>query len=515
YVNWLEGIRDWNISRQLWWGHRVPVYYCDACGAAPRASREPITTCPDCGAPARQDEDVLDTWFSSWLWPISTLGWPDRDSADLKAFYPGDMLVTAPEILFFWVARMIMSGMRFMDGEVPFHTVYLHGTVRDMQHRKMSKSLGNGIDPLEVTEKYGADALRWTIVSSMGLGADARFDPNDLDASFAPGRNFATKLWNIGRFLLSQVGADAVQPLEALPAESLQPADAWVLARLDAAVSAADTALGPARPAGDRWSPETRLQGMRLDEYAEIARRFVWNELADWYLESLKGRLATPGADREVARAVLTHAFDGALRLLHPIMPFITEALWQRLPGHVEGSWLARAAWPTARAANVVAPLAARAAAFEGARAAVSAARELRAEYQITPGSLVRAVITAPAEGAAAYEQQREMIARLARLELSIAQEKPDELAAPALLPHGAELHLLLGGSIDVAKERARFAEELGQLEQQLAGLTARLGNEKFLAKAKPEIVAGERAKQADYTARAEALRRKVAALGG
>jgi valyl-tRNA synthetase len=201
--------------------------------------------------------------------------------------------------------------------------------------------------------------------------------------------------------------------------------------------------------------------------------------------------------------------------LLHPIMPFITEALWQRLPGHVEGSWLARAAWPTARAANVVAPLAARAAAFEGARAAVSAARELRAEYQITPGSLVRAVITATAEGAAAYEQQREMIARLARLELSIAQEKPDELAAPALLPHGAELHLLLGGSIDVAKERARFAEELGQLEQQLAGLTARLGNEKFLAKAKPEIVAGERAKQADYTARAEALRRKVAALGG
>jgi len=514
YEHWMTNIRDWNISRQLWWGHRIPVFYCDACGWS-AATREDPARCPTCAATTvRQDEDVLDTWFSSWLWPVSTLGWPEQDTADQRAFYPTDVLVTAPEILFFWVARMIMAGMCF-DGRPPFHTVLLHGTARDLQGRKMSKSLGNGIDPLEVAETYGADALRWTIVAGMGLGVDLRFDPTDLEATFAPGRNFATKLWNIGRFLLSQVGSDAVPPLEAVPAEHLQPADAWILARLDAAVAAADAALGPARPAGGRWTPETRLQGMRLDEYAEVARRFVWNDLADWYLESVKGRLAAPGPDREAARAVLTHAFDAALRLLHPIMPFITEALWQRLPGHVEGTWLACAAWPVARAANIIAPLATRAAAFEGARAAVTAAREVRAEYQIPPGAVVRAVITASAALRAGFDDQREMIARLARLDLAIAEAKPDELAAPALLPGGAELHLLLGGTIDVARERARFAEELGQLEQQLAGLAARLANEKFLAKAKPEVVAGERAKQAEYVARAEALRRKVVALGG
>ena len=183
YLNWLEGIRDWNISRQLWWGHRVPVYYCDACGAAPIASRTPITQCAACGAAARQDDDVLDTWFSSWLWPISTLGWPNEDADDLQAFYPGDVLVTAPEILFFWVSRMIMSGLHFM-GDVPFHTVYLHGTVRDMQHRKMSKSLGNGIDPMDVVHRYGADSLRWTMIAGMGLGVDVLLDPQDLEKSF-------------------------------------------------------------------------------------------------------------------------------------------------------------------------------------------------------------------------------------------------------------------------------------------------------------------------------------------
>jgi valyl-tRNA synthetase len=510
YVHWMENIRDWNISRQLWWGHRIPVFYCDACGWS-SALRENPTACPKCnGTALRQDEDVLDTWFSSWLWPISTLGWPSDNAPDLKAFYGTDVLVTAPEILFFWVSRMIMSGMYF-TGRVPFHTVLLHGTARDMQGRKMSKSLGNGIDPLEVVEKYGADALRWTIVAGMGLGVDVRFDPTDLDASFAPGRNFATKLWNIGRFLLQQVGTDAVRAVRELDANALQPADCWILERLDAAVAAANSALGPARPTGDQWTTAQRTQGMRLDEYAETARRFVWNELADWYLEAVKGRLATPGADRDVARAVLTHAFDGALRLLHPVMPFITESLWQKLPGHVDGTWLARAAWPTPAGGAV----AARAAAFEAARSTITLARELRAEYSIPPGTPVRAVVTASTERAAAYESQREMIARMARLDLSIGTDKPSELAAHALLPDGAELHLLLGGTIDIAKECARFQQELAQLEQQLTGLAARLSNEKFLAKAKPDIVEGERAKQAEYTARADALRKKVASLCG
>ncbi|OYV65428.1 MAG: hypothetical protein B7Z72_12285, partial [Gemmatimonadetes bacterium 21-71-4] len=353
YVHWLENIRDWNISRQLWWGHRVPVWYCDECGP-PNVfpSRVDLTECPNCGGPVRQDEDVLDTWFSSWLWPISTLGWPDEASADLAAFYPTDVLVTAPEILFFWVARMIMAGYRFM-GRAPFHTVLLHGTVRDTHHVKMSKSLGNGIDPLDVIRMYGADALRWTLISGMGLGADVILDPGDLEKSFATGRNFATKLWNIGRFLLSNVGKAPVPALSAIAPGRLTRADAWILARLDAAISECDAALGPLRPTtplagpdGRAWRPEERSAGMRLNEYAETARRFVWSELADWYVEAVKGRLAEPGPDGEVARAVLVHAFDMALRLLHPIVPFITEAIWQRLPSRAAGALLMTAEWP-------------------------------------------------------------------------------------------------------------------------------------------------------------------------
>ncbi len=214
YMQWMENIRDWNISRQIWWGHRIPVWKCEAC-AFEKAYREDPVRCEKCSSTAlTQDSDVLDTWFSSWLWPFSTLGWPD-DTPDLKAFYPTDVLVTAPEILFFWVARMIMAGF-YCLGEAPFHTVYLHGTVRDMEHRKMSKSLGNGIDPLVVVSNFGADALRYTLMQGMGLGVDVMLDPNDLEKSFAPGRNFTTKLWNIGRFLLMQVGDEPVTPFEKL-----------------------------------------------------------------------------------------------------------------------------------------------------------------------------------------------------------------------------------------------------------------------------------------------------------
>ena len=355
YVNWMEGIRDWNISRQLWWGHRIPVWHC-ACGHDAALREDPTGGCPRCGGAWTQDEDVLDTWFSSWLWPISTLGWPDKvDGADLKAFYPTDVLVTAPEILFFWVARMIMAGLEF-TGRVPFHTVYLHGTVRDMQHRKMSKSLGNGIDPLEVVEKFGADALRWTMIAGMGMGVDVLLDPDDLEKSFAPGRNFATKLWNIGRFLLMQVGHEPVRALSSLDRASFRSADHWIVNRLADAVFDCDAALGPARPPQGTWPEHQRQVGLRLDAHAEAARRFLWNDLADWYVEACKSRLAEPGEDRELARALLVHCFDHGLRLLHPIMPFITETLWQRLPGYVDGTWLMKAACPSPRRAPMRRP---------------------------------------------------------------------------------------------------------------------------------------------------------------
>ncbi len=272
YEHWMEHIRDWNISRQLWWGHRIPVFTCVKCGEQ-WADRQDPTACRKCGGPVEQDPDVLDTWFSSWLWPFATFGWPD-ETPDLRRFYPGDTLVTAPEILFFWVARMIMAGFHFMKRK-PFTTVYLHGTVRDTQHRKMSKSLGNGIDPLDVVRLFGADALRWTLIAGSALGADVMLDPNDLEGAFAPGRNFANKLWNIGRFVLGQLPA-TVAPIERIDRGTLTLADRWILSRLQATIREATASI----------------EQFRLDEGAKRCFEFVWRELADWYVEAVKPRLA-------------------------------------------------------------------------------------------------------------------------------------------------------------------------------------------------------------------------------
>ncbi len=519
YVNWLEGIRDWNISRQIWWGHRIPVWYCDACAAAsgstPIVSRTDITACPTCGGPVRQDEDVLDTWFSSWLWPLSTIGWPNANAPDLKAFYPGDVLVTAPEILFFWVSRMVMAGCWFM-GQPPFHTVYLHGTVRDMQHRKMSKSLGNGIDPLDVVKLYGADALRWTMVAGLGLGVDVMLDPDDLDKSFAPGRNFCTKLWNIGRFLLSRVGTADVLPISAVPIGVLTAADAWILDRLDVAIADCEAALGPARPADGRaWTDAERGRGLRLSEYAEAARRFVWNELADWYLESIKPRLAaSPGPDQDAARAVLAHAFDGALRLLQPIIPFITESLWQHLPQTPGGQFLAQAAWPRARAtADVTAEERALVSQFEAVRESVQAIRQIRSEYNVSPGAIVAATVNPTALASAAFGGQAAVIGSLARATVTITDAAPTESSASVVGP-SVTVHLPLAGMIDLDKERARLQAEITQLDGPLAALLGRLSNDKFVAKAPPAIVEAERAKAAEWQSRLDLLRQKLRQLG-
>ena len=324
FENWMNNIRDWNISRQLWWGHRIPVFTCTTCKHQ-WADREDPKQCPKCGGPVEQDPDVLDTWFSSWLWPFATLGWPDK-TPDLARFYPGHTLVTGPDILFFWVARMLMSGYHFM-GRQPFRTVFLHGIVRDTKHRKMSKSLGNGIDPLVVVEKFGADALRWTCIANTALGQDLMLDPDDLETTFAPGRNFANKLWNIGQFVLGQITGQ-VPPLESVDRRSLTLADRWILSRAQAVIREATQSLAD----------------FRLDEAAKRCFEFTWNELADWYVEAVKPRLDDPAA-----KAVLAYCFDLALRLLHPVVPFITEELWQKLPGRKASELLATAHWPVAR----------------------------------------------------------------------------------------------------------------------------------------------------------------------
>jgi valyl-tRNA synthetase len=515
YVNWLENIRDWNISRQLWWGHRIPVWYCDSCSHV-TVSREDPSSCPKCGSAVRQDEDVLDTWFSSWLWPFSTLGWPNKESKDLAAFYPTDDLITAPEILFFWVARMIMGGFAFM-GESPFHTVYLHGTVRDMKHVKMSKSLGNGIDPLDVRSLFGTDALRYTVVAGLGMGADVMLDPNDLEKSFAPGRNFVTKLYNIGKFLLSNVGNASVQELDDIDKSRLRRADRWILGALNAAIAECDAALGPARPVNDVWKENELRAGLRLSEYAEAARRFVWNELADWYLESTKGRLAATGDDSDVARAVLAHCFDAALRLLQPIVPFITDTLWRQLPvpGEGRGEFIARAEWPRVNDAFSGEPE------FELVREAINAIRQLRADYAVPPGDRIQATLDTTAStdarrDAAIFAEEAEFIGRIARC--TVATDAAGDGAGKSiglLLSTGSRIDVALGGVIDFEKECRKAKTELEKLDAQLASLTARLSNPGFTDRAPASVVESEKAKQVEWGARREQLALKVSSLCG
>src|SRR6266540_2439543 len=508
FEHWMENIRDWNISRQLWWGHRIPVFNCTKC-APPRqwADREDPTACPKCGGPVEQDPDVLDTWFSSWLWPFATLGWP-LETPDLKRFYPGHTLVTAPEILFFWVARMLMSGYHFMDRRLPFTTVYLHGTVRDTQHRKMSKSLGNGIDPLDVVRLYGADALRWTLIAGSSLGADVILDPNDLETTFAPGRNFANKLWNIGRFILAQL-PERAPPLEALDPRALPLADRWILSRAQATIRDATAAF----------------EQFRLDEGAKRCFDFAWKELADWYVEAVKPRLAAWGAAPaggppgsaavaapDAALGVLAYCLDTVLRLLHPVVPFITEELWQKLPGRKPDDLLVVAAWPRAQPDLADAEADRQ---FPLVQEAISSIRMLRAEYRVPPKARLQASVQPRSEPARqALAGERETILRLAQLSELAFDGKRAGVGAHAVLADGSEVFVALEGEIDVQQECRRLAGELARLEQQLSGLAAKLTNHNFVARAPAEVVAKEREKERAWRDQRQALAGKLKSLG-
>jgi len=495
YAQWMEGIRDWCISRQLWWGHRIPVWYCDApdCGHV-SVARTDVEACLQCGGPVRQDEDVLDTWFSSWLVPFSSLGWPAR-TPDLEAFYPGNTLVTAPEILFFWVARMVMAGLEF-QGEVPFRTVYLHGTVRDTQHRKMSKSLGNGIDPLEVVERYGADALRYTVISGMAVGTDLILDPADLETSFGPGRNFANKLWNAGRFLLGSL-TGPTRPLSGAHAnvvrrEELSLADRWIIARCDATV----------REATESY------ERFRLNEAVAAVHHFLWSDLADWYIEQVKPRLYGDQPGGDVARAVLARTFDVALRLLHPVMPFITETLWKRLPGQGGDDSISVAPWPRPddRATDPAAL-----SDFALVQQVISAVRQLRAEYGVQPGQAVRLWVS---ERHPALAAELGTIERLAKVSAVRFGEAPSEPGAHAVLEGGVSVFVPLGGALDLEKECNRLGAEEAHLRQLVEGQRRKLGNQQFVSRAPAAVVEGERQKLATWQEQAEALADKRRHLG-
>ena len=494
YEQWMENIRDWCISRQLWWGHRIPVWYCGDCGAA-MACREDPSACDACGgSQLEQDPDVLDTWFSSWLWPFSVFGWPE-ETDDLKAFYPGHTLSTAPEILFFWVARMVMAGYQAM-GDTPFTRVYLHGTVRDKQGRKMSKSLGNGVDPLEVVQLFGADALRFTVLASAGVGADIRLDHEDLESSFAPGRNFVNKLWNAGRFALMSLGDDPIRPLREVKGD-LRLEDRWILSRQQHAIRRVDE----------------ELEAFRMQGVAEVLRDFFRGEFTDWYLESVKHRLRPGGPGREAARSVLAHVLDRICRLLHPMVPFVTEELWGLLPGADDRDGpLIVARWPAPdpelddRVAED---------AFEWLRELIVRVRGMRKEYGVAEGREVALHLTG-SEHDGLLAGRSEMLRRLARIG-SVVTSPPASgaVGASGVLRDGSELFLPLEGVIDLDRERARAVDVIGRLNSRLKGVETKLANHNFLTRAPEAVVKREREKLASWQLQLTKWNEKLTSLGG
>ena len=500
YEDWLENIRDWCISRQLWWGHRIPVWYCRAEGCEEvMALRDDPEACVKCGsAEIEQDPDVLDTWFSSWLWPFSVFGWPD-ESPDLKTFYPGDVLVTAPEILFFWVARMIISGYEFM-GEPPFRDVLLHGTVRDAKGRKMSKSLGNGIDPIEVVDRFGADALRFTVLSMCGVGTDIHLDHRDLEAAFAPGRNFSNKLWNAGRFTLMSVGDGPVSPLEEVSGR-LEVVDRWILSRL-------------ARTTREMTEG---LERLRLHDVVNRAYHFFWRDFADWYLELAKGRLrGDDGEDAcEVSRAVLVHVFDRILRLLHPLVPFVTEHLWDRIPwpeGVDRPQNLSVAPWPGPESAKEDSDAEASITRFQEL---VTTVRSLRKEYGVGEGARVALVLGGVSEERQAdLMGERVTLEQLARVsDLIFGGSEGRGVGANAVLKDGTELFIPLEGLLDLEWERQRLRSEIGRLDGQLQGAEKKLANPSFVERAPEEVIQKERDKSTVFRDQRDKLLQKLSAL--
>ncbi|MDR0787552.1 MAG: valine--tRNA ligase, partial [Gemmatimonadota bacterium] len=497
YENWLEGIRDWCISRQLWWGHRIPAWHCrtPGCGEIIVARETPVT-CPHCGgSELEQDPDVLDTWFSSWLWPFSTLGWPEK-TPELDKFYPGNTLVTGPDIIFFWVARMIMAGIEFM-GEVPFRDVYLNGIVRDHLGRKQSKSLGNGIDPLKVVDLYGADALRYTVIAGAGAGTDQYMNYENLEETFGPGRNFANKLWNAGRFALMNLGDGPVQAVDEL-SDALEPVDRWILSRLSRTTVTVTEAL----------------ERFRLNDAAAACHAFFWGEVADWYLEMVKPRLRGDAGERsrDAARATLVTVLDGSMRLLHPVMPFITEAVWSRLPAK-EGRApsLMVAEWPCARPEWEDATVELL---IDNLRAVIGAVRNTRAEYGVQPAQRVTLRVSGESEDfGRLLRSSARTLSDLARVDTLESGGANGEIGVTTVLDGGVELFVPLAGVVDLERERQRLRTELERVATQADATEKRLSNESFVGRAPADVVAREREKLANFSEQREKLSRTLATL--
>ncbi|WP_448575609.1 valine--tRNA ligase [Thermomicrobium sp.] len=492
YLHWLENVRDWCISRQLWWGHRIPVWYCQDCGQLTVTAEEAIERCEHCGSTRiEQDPDVLDTWFSSGLWPFSTLGWPD-DTDDLRYFYPGSVMETGYDILFFWVARMVFLGLEFM-GEVPFYTVYLHGTVRDERGQRMSKTKGNVIDPTEVTQQYGADALRFTLVTMAGPGTDMKLSLSRVEAS----RNFANKIWNATRYTLRALAGGEIERApdgSVVPPErsAMSLADRWIHSRLER-VTAEVT---------------DRLERYQFHEAGHLLYEFLWSEFCDWYIEASKVAINAGGPGARAARQTLAYVLERALRLLHPFMPFVTEELWQRLP-HA-GESIMVASWPQPDAARIDEEAERE---FGFLMEAIRAVRNARAEAGVEPARWIQAIVY-PGSHRRAFQDSEGVFRFLARIASDGLSYVEELLEAPkqvvSLIVDDAVIYLPLRGMLDSDAERQRLQRELEELLAELERTRALLANEQFVTRAPAHVVERHRAKLADAEERLRLIRARL-----
>ena len=483
YLRWMENVHDWCISRQLWWGHRIPAYYCEDCGEM-TVAKEDVTVCPKCGnTHMHQEEDVLDTWFASALWPFSTLGWPEK-TKELDYFYPTSVLVTGYDIIFFWVARMIFSGMEQMQEE-PFKTVYIHGLVRDAQGRKMSKSLGNGIDPLEIIDQYGADALRFTLITGNSPGNDMRFSTEKVESS----RNFANKIWNASRFIQMNLTINDAE----LPTD-LALEDKWIVHKYNELVKAVTENI-------DKY--ELGIAVQKLYD-------FIWDNFCDWYIEIVKPRLQNQGdaAANQSAQKVLCYVLRGTMQLLHPFMPFITETIWQALPH--EGPSIMVSKWPEYQQKLCFAKEAEQ---VETMMDTIRAIRARRAEMNVPPSKKAQVILLT--DERASYEAGTLFFGKLAYAsEITFVDAAPEHAdSMVSVVTKGATAYMPMGELIDFEKERARLEKEKSKVQKDLDFINKKLGNPGFLAKAPEAVVAQEREKVAKLEELMSKLDASLAAL--
>jgi valyl-tRNA synthetase len=488
YMNWMENIRDWCISRQLWWGHRIPVYYCQACGTEHAAKAAP-EKCTNCSATRmRQDEDVLDTWFSSWLWPFSAMGWPN-DTEDMRRFYPSDVLITAQDILFFWVARMIMAGYEF-TGQKPFAKVFLNGIVRDAQGRKMSKSLGNGIDPLAMVDIYGADAMRYTLVRLSADGQDINLSEHMLEV----GRNFANKIWNAFRFLALQDAATHIGGK--IDLDQFELADKWILTQLQST----------------KQLMSDRLDSYRFAEALEIFYQFFWGEYCDWYLELIKERLYRPGnaGDKELVLGLAALVMQQSMALLHPFMPFISEEIWQYFTTDKE-STVTRDSWPVLEE-DYSWPQEAQA--MAAVMEVVGQVRAMRADVNLAPGQEISLLLRGPQEQIDNLVSNSTYLSALAKVEkIDVLSGLEIPRQALSSRSHDIEVFIPLAGIIDVQAEIARLQKEASRLEGFRSGLRKKLDNDNFVKRAPAEVVAREKEKLSNTETKLSKIEQRLQGL--